>query len=778
MLSSHGLGLNRRMPPGSSAGFAGPRDPRWHPGRQWIGSNLRASALRTRIVIGSKTRGTGLKDALSQAIGARCEVAAGAPAQASAEHRQPHSRRPAERWAAPVAIGLATVAIATWAIREVLTLTGGIPAVPLDDAYIHFQFARSFAEGHPFVYSPGGPATPGASSLLWAGSLAVFYALGFTGSSIVWPAWILGWGFLGLLAWEVSMATRELLDERSRWCATAAVLSCGGLAWSAGSGMAVVPLSWLLLRTARRAADWLQAPDATQAHRRAKRQVLELVVLALAGPLMRPEGALTSLIVAAVFCIRSPARSRFWGVAALSSLALPTLLNWAFTGQFASTTLAAKWLFTRPYPALIEGTVREHLRLLFTVLFRGEEWARYLAPEASAIWAWLALPALLWRGHQQRRFARAALLALVGLGILIPVTYHSFLWNRLRYLWPFVPVWLVGVVALGDVVASYASRLWPPLRRWGFVVGLCVVVACGRGLPNTIADLATSSDAIRRQQVSLGIWAKTAIWPGVVIGVNDAGAIAYFSDHQIFDFVGLTTLGEARYWSAGAGSRFEHYEELGAARLPTHLIVYPQWWQLDALSGERLTARTVYSSILGGFTMEARIADYSLLGSAALPVDIPATASLEDELDVAHLEQEAAHGYELFNATPADNQLVAEAGHADGARMARIDDVFTLKLVPGGHLVARVGAEAPCSLQVQMGTLPAQQAWLSSEPWQELSWSVPANLPPGPTQVRFSASRSFTSMHYWSFGRPLPHTGRPARSFSTGPSDAVSEIPR
>ncbi len=31
--------------------------------------------------------------------------------------------------------------------RAVLRTTGGVPAVPLDDAFIHFQYARSFWEG-------------------------------------------------------------------------------------------------------------------------------------------------------------------------------------------------------------------------------------------------------------------------------------------------------------------------------------------------------------------------------------------------------------------------------------------------------------------------------------------------------------------------------------------------------------------------------------------------------------------------------------------------------
>ena len=68
--------------------------------------------------------------------------------------------------------------------------------------------------------------------------------------------------------------------------------------------------------------------------------------------------------------------------------------------------------------------------------------------------------------------------------------------------------------------------------------------------------------------------------------MNDTGAIAYLSNRRTFDVCGLTTAGEARYWVAGAGSRFEHYERLGARRLPTHFIVYPNWFAIPALLGD------------------------------------------------------------------------------------------------------------------------------------------------------------------------------------------------
>src|SRR5262245_8144121 len=68
--------------------------------------------------------------------------------------------------------------------------------MPLDDVYIHFQYARALAEGHPFQYNPGQPATSGATSLLYPVLLAAGYLVGFQGERLAW--WAVG---IGILSW-------------------------------------------------------------------------------------------------------------------------------------------------------------------------------------------------------------------------------------------------------------------------------------------------------------------------------------------------------------------------------------------------------------------------------------------------------------------------------------------------------------------------------------------------------------------------------------------------
>ena len=126
-----------------------------------------------------------------------------------------------------------------------------------------------------------------------------------------------------------------------------------------------------------------------------------------------------------------------------------------------------------------------------------------------------------------------------------------------------------------DIVARFDRRIAPAVAT--LVAGACAGTLLMR-LDWVIEDVAQSASGIDRQQATLGRWAKTGLPDGARIGVNDTGAIAYFSDKKTFDVVGLTTPTEGRYWVAGQGSRFEHYERIMKTQpqaLPTHFLVYP-----------------------------------------------------------------------------------------------------------------------------------------------------------------------------------------------------------
>jgi hypothetical protein len=345
---------------------------------------------------------------------------------------------------------------------------------------------------------------------------------------------------------------------------------------------------------------------------------------------------------------------------------------------------------------------------------------------------------------------------LVGIGILIPTTYETFLVNRLRYLWPFSAPWLLGLAALGELLAWPLARFRPRLALLGLVVPGAAAFGFAKLAPISVADVAQSAAAISAQQVSLGRWAAEHLPPAALIGVNDTGAISYYSGRRTFDIVGLTTPDEARYWIGGVGSRFEHYEKLPPPELPTHFIVYPGWFGLPQLLGDCLTERRVEgATILGGPLMVACVADYSSLGSGAEPSSEVGKRELIDELDVADLDSEAKHRYVLGAASPVDDIVESLGERMDGGRAARTLEQFQLQVAPDGLLVIRLSSSV--ATEVKVGCPSQQLASIPVAPgrFQELAVAVPSDFRRGPIAVTLTSRAPVTLLHYWSFGRVL-----------------------
>jgi hypothetical protein len=369
--------------------------------------------------------------------------------------------------------------------------------------------------------------------------------------------------------------------------------------------------------------------------------------------------------------------------------------------------------------------------------------------------ATVALPALWVAGELKGARAHVAFLCAVGLGMLVPTTYETFLVNRLRYLWPFSAPWLLGVAALGQLGGLLLRRAHARLEPAALAVPALAGFGFAALFPVSVADLAQSAAAISAQQVALGQWAERSLPAGAKLGVNDAGAIAFYSGKATFDVVGLTTRGEARYWVAGAGSRFEHYERLPRAELPTHFVVYPAWFAIPNLLGPCLTERRVEgATILGGPLMVACEADYASLGSGALPRNDRPARGLLDELDVADLESEARHGYDLGWASAQDNVVLTDFDVVDGGRARRTFERFQLVVQGGGALVVRLGSDRATAVRVRVGGQGLAPLETEAGQVQELQFSVPSGRPLGKAGVELSSDLPLTVLHYWSFGPP------------------------
>ncbi len=681
----------------------------------------------------------------------------------------PSARSPRSWRALLLALGPLTLAVAFLADRAIAGVLQrlGHPGASLDDAYIHFQYARALAEGHPLRFEAGEPVTSGCTSMLWPVLLAPFWALGARGEAIMWPAWALSFAALGALAWEAFHLTDRLAGRSAAVGASAMTLSFAGFAWCAASGMEVVPFAWAIARTSRRAAQWAEGePGKSASGGRSMARAAELVGLAWISALLRPEGAATALfacLTLAAFSRTGSLRDRWLALfPAAAAIAVPALL-WALTGSARSTTAIAKLLPGNPYygGASLTAAVAAHARLLVGGLLNGDTWSAEFLPHGGAPVAVAGLGAVVALGIRARARWRALAVLLLALTMLAPCFYLTFLWNRLRYLWPFATGWIIGLACLARVVGDLLGMLG---RRGRVATGIVCGIFSGllaSKVEWALDDVAQSASGIDRQQVALGLWAKEHLPPDARIGVNDTGAIAYFSDCNTFDIVGLTTRDEARYWVAGVASRFEHYERLhrrGSSDLPTHFIVYPEWMALDSVLGEPLYEAVVTdSTILGGRTMRAYVADWSKLDTGENAWSH--AGDVVDTLDVADLESEAAHEYELLGARDGEQAVREDTSPTgalvvDGGRTHRIRESFVAHLPSGVAARGIVRIEGPKGTLVHVlaNHIPADTFVLDDADgkWVERSFYIPAGASGPRTRVELLADSGGVSVfHYW-----------------------------
>lgn len=656
----------------------------------------------------------------------------------------------------PLVVGAVVVAMLVKVVSGVWGAAGRV-APALDDAYIHFQYARAFAEGHPFRYQAGEPISTGATSLLWPLVLAPFHALGFRGTLLTVPAWGLAFASWGALAYDAARLARPLTSRVGAATTALLVLFFGGHLWCAASGMEVIPFAWLCARTVRVASERAEGNTG-------RRQTLELVFLANLVALARPEGAIFTLAAAAALLVwadsggaRSAAVARLApALATLAAPALALLVLFRATGTVASNT-TAKLVFSSPYlhGATLRHAIGENLKIFFGTLLEGETWAQEFVPAGGAFVALVGTGALVHLAVRRHLIARGGFILLLAAAMLVPCFYTTFLWNRLRYLWPFATGWLIALACLAHVAGTWLGRFGGlGARASEALVGGALIGLFAAKLPWVLDDIATSARGIDQQQGAAGRWAKAELPPGARIGVNDAGAIAYLSERKTFDVVGLTTSGESRYWLAGPASRFEHYEKMPPDRLPTHFIVYPEWFALDALLGPRLRDFTVLgATILGGRTKRAAPADWSLLQSGELPWSTEVGAVV-DTLDVADLESEAAHRYELLGAR--EGEQVFRAGLspvgqriADGGRGSRQRERFVVGLAPGlaHRVIARVEAPWGATLRLSVGAHASEHVVRESA-WTECAFTVPPQ-PARSVAIEMASDAPATFFHYW-----------------------------
>ena len=598
------------------------------------------------------------------------------------------------------ALALVLAAAALYWVPGFRAAGGEFPA-PLDDVYIHFDFARAAARGHPFEWIAGQGYSSGETAPLYAAVLAVGWAIGFRGILLGYFAALVAvlslWGTvrgLGRLFRDVRPALRYALPPL--------FFACGVVAWSLFSGMELALFAYLLVRT----VEAVRAAEESSPLVRPRRQWQ----VGLWGALLvwtRPEAAVIVAPLAVVVARAAGARSP-WAALARAALpgaaatALTLALNAALTGETQSAGAVVKLLSSNPYLSDVDRARELALNL-------GYFWWKVLQGSLAARpWLLAAFPALAVVGVLGRR-TRDRTTALLCAAILyaLLVSWNSTArYQNFRY---YVPAVLLLLLAVAHGLAALSAT-----RLRGTAAPLATLLTIG-ALLRVAPQMHFFRDAaanIHGQQVEAGHRLALRVAPTERILVNDAGAIAYVSDRGAIDAFGLGgyhRLPFARASTFGEAATVELLQRLPPGERPAWLALYPNWFGGITSNFGHEVDRVVLANnvICGGPIKGLYAADWS-----ALDADESPAGAVLDEVDVADIVSEAAHGYaspapkggwttmsfrnnlhgaRMFDAgriVPAgETERLTVAAQAGGMLVLRSDELVDAELVAGGATV-------------------------------------------------------------------------------------------
>jgi hypothetical protein len=547
---------------------------------------------------------------------------------------------------------------------------------PLDDSYIYYQYAKQIARGQLFRYQDGDQVSTGSSSILYPILVAPFWLAGMRDKAIFWGGFYVNAVGLLLAVAFLYAALRRLLrhDLKLAWLGALLLVANGWFLWGVASGMDIGLFAGGLAFALHAAVLFFE-----------ERRRWPLAVALGIFAVCRPEGlvlAWTWALVAAIWGRPAsapgsapaappgePGGSTRWpGRLVAASLdawplwvgvicgTLPTLLLAIASGHLSTNTMVLKSHWSH------EIGLARYLDIACRTLFAFPDrmlWTPAAVLRAPMIIATVAGLAGLWRGvcspadpgdGAPGRSSGVGAVVLSGwvallafYGLFMPATeQHN------RYYMLYAPlVALTVTVGASTLALAFPAALQATLRR--ALLALLVVIGLAT-IPHWAKNYAGDCEALADQHVVMATWMRHNLRDDVVVGINDAGALAYLGERRVVDLLGLVTnkLRAPGHWRA-EGHMWEQLERLKA----THLVIYPAFFDdVHRMPGLKRvhTVNINRDSLLGDKEKVAYDIEWSKLTSPDRPLSLPAaqaTWKLVDMVDIADLDSEADHAYRV-----------------------------------------------------------------------------------------------------------------------------------
>lgn len=669
-----------------------------------------------------------------------------------------------------------------------LAASGGELLLPLDDTYIHFQYARQMADGQPFNYNMDAPPTSGATSLIYPVVLAVGYIIGFDGLSL--GLWALAVGALALLAagWLVMRVVRLNGPGLVALVFALAFMLNGSVAWHYMSGMETGLVITLTLWT-------FYALLAG----RFRQFVIAATFLAVA----RPEGSIMTVIAVLVVALQSrlakerPTYNPLWLIIPLCAVLLQPGLNLTITGSVSSTGGQAKFILN--VVPFYSDVVIERIVVQFVQMWTEFVTDTLYLPLGVVPLALIGVLAL---------FLHNRWLGLVVVGWFLAVsgaiaTLDTAFWHFKRYQMPLMalmfPLAAVGLLAISRWVwwqviftphkltsadRQRRSRALKRVQNAGavlLVIALVFPAVLNAGEFLRLYRVNVVNVAV--QPLPMAQWLRQNTPDDALIAVHDVGMMRYYGQRDTLDMVGLTTEGAADYWRNGPGAVGEFL--IAHEPQPDYVAAYT-----TARGLNYLVDTPIYGLQLAGFTADYNPADNVALGAEFQGVfqpDFSCAGAIRDTLrleypgmelvstlNVAHLTDEARFNYswydeeritgfstEFFALDYGDGSTIC-----DGGRRINGEEIFTVQAEPGrdAFLVTRVHSAHAGSIDIRLDAVYyVDTLWIPYRPgqWFDLVALIPGEfITSEQTDIHIQANTPgghyMPYYHWWLQGEYLP----------------------
>jgi tetratricopeptide (TPR) repeat protein len=465
-----------------------------------------------------------------------------------------------------LAAGALACILICWSAFQV----NGTLGFPLDDPWIHLQFARNQRDHGSFSYFGSEMVTSGSTSPLYTFLLAC--GLFLTSHEMV-LSYALGIAFFIAGAFVLSRIGQQLYREHVILTVTSVVLFLlePRLQWAALSGMEttlcilLLLLVWYLYQI--RSSRWLGIA---------------------AGLLLwtRPEAVILFAALAldigyhAWWVRRSPVRKKHppalqpdyrWLYPALGIAAVLWLgycaFNLALSGSLLPNTYAAKTRYYASGGADFPAAV-------FQFLTGGHM-------PVLACFAAIAVGDALWRAVTRAR--QEYLVAIVWCLGMFAAYWQKlpFLYQEGRYLMPLLPFFIVLGMRGIEVSISLGQKAFKSSERNGagtaFTAALTLLMAVQFGVASweKRGAYAESCKYITDRQVKTAHWIREHLPAEAVVGTHDVGALAFYSGRRVVDMVGLVSPDMIE----NIGS-YDRLKQFLRRHTVTHLAVLRNWFEV------------------------------------------------------------------------------------------------------------------------------------------------------------------------------------------------------